>query len=133
MNKCKFFEEKLDIFAFQVNKMGITIIRSKIEPLLSLPRPSNVKMLRSFLGKVNHYNRFLQNMAIILKPLYECLKNDKFQWTEACDKSFQDIKKALANTTSLSHFNHNSTIILTCDSADTGVAAVLSIKDRKML
>lgn len=86
-------------------------------------------MLRSFLGKVNYYNRFLQNMAVILKPLYDCLKKNKFNWTEECDNSFQEIKKALANTTSLSHFDKKSTIILTCDAADSGVAAVLSIKD----
>lgn len=129
LNKCKFFEEKLDIFGFEVNRTGIKVIRSKLEPLLSLPRPKNIKMLRSFLGKVNYYNRFLQNMAIILKPLYDCLKKSKLEWTEECDCSFQEIKKALANTTSLSHFEEKSTIILTCDSADCGVAAVLSVAD----
>jgi hypothetical protein len=129
MSKCKFFEEKLDIFGFEVNTMGVKIIKSKIEPLLLLPKPENTKMLKSFLGKVNYYNRFLQNMAIILKPLYECLRRDKFEWTESCDKSFKEIKKALANTTSLSHFDESSTIVLTCDSSDSGVAAVLSIKD----
>ncbi|KAG6438794.1 hypothetical protein O3G_MSEX000230 [Manduca sexta] len=130
INKCKFFVEQLDVFGFEVDKSGIKIIKSKLDPLLSLPCPKNVTMLKSFLGKVNYYNRFLQNMAIILKPLYDCLKKDKFDWTEECDNSFKKIKKALANTTTLSHFDQNSTIILTCDAADSGVAAVLSIKGK---
>lgn len=128
LNKCKFFDTKLDVFGFEVNKTGIKVLKSKIEPLLSLPRPDNIKMLRSFLGKVNYYNRFLQNMAIVLKPLYDCLKNDKFEWTEECDMSFKQIKQRLANTSSLSHFDPNATVILTCDSADGGIAAILSIK-----
>lgn len=68
-------------------------------------------------------------MAIILNPLYDCLKKEKFEWTEECDKSFHEIKRALANTSSLSHFDLNAVVILTCDSADEGVVAVLSIKD----
>lgn len=129
LNKCKLFEEKLNIFGFEVNKSGIKILENKMKPILSLPPPNNIKMLKSFLGKVNYYNRFLQNMAIILKPLYDCLKKDKFCWTDECDMSFKQIKKALSNTSSLSHFDPNSKVILTCDSADSGVAAVLSIRD----
>lgn len=130
INKCKFFEDKLDVFGLEVNKLGVKVIKSKIQPLLSLPRPENTKMLKSFLGKVNYYNRFLQNMALILKPLYDCLKKNKYDWTTECENSFREIKKSLINTTPMSHFDQNSTVILTCDSADSGVAAILSVKDK---
>lgn len=133
INKCKFFVDKIGVFGLEVNKSGVKVIKSRIEPLLSLPRPENVKMLKSFLGKVNYYNRFLQNMAIILKPLYDCLKKNKFQWTEECENSFKKIKNCLANTTSLAHFDQDQIIVLTCDSCDSGVAAILSVIDKNNL
>ncbi|XP_063532135.1 uncharacterized protein K02A2.6-like isoform X1 [Cydia strobilella] len=85
-------------------------------------------MLRSFLGKVNYYNRFLKDMATILQPLYNCLRNENFCWTPECNNAFLKIKGALTKTATLSHYSNELPIILSCDASDCGVAAVLSVK-----
>ncbi|XP_037965358.2 uncharacterized protein K02A2.6 isoform X1 [Plutella xylostella] len=128
INKCKFFTQHLEVFGYHVSKEGIQVIKDNIEPLLKSPKPDSLKMLRSFLGKINYYNRFLKNMAVILKPLYDCLKNDHFSWNAECDIAFVKIKEQLANTTTLAHYSNDLPVILSCDASDCGVAAVLSVR-----
>jgi hypothetical protein len=52
--------------------------------------------VRSFLGLAGYYRRFIENFSKIAKPMTELLKNDtKFEWSEACEKSFQELKRRL--------------------------------------
>ncbi|XP_037978548.2 uncharacterized protein K02A2.6-like isoform X1 [Plutella xylostella] len=129
LEKCKFFQTHIDVFGFRITRNDISIIKSNIEPLLQAKAPTNITMLRSFLGKINYYNRFLKDMASTLAPLYECTKKNKFQWTKDCDKAFNDIKIKLSSVDSLRHFDLNLPLILTCDASSTGLAAVLSNRD----
>ncbi|XP_047986360.1 uncharacterized protein K02A2.6-like [Leguminivora glycinivorella] len=129
--KCKFFTTHLDVFGYRVNKNGISVIQSNIEPLLNANAPKNLTMLRSFLGKINYYSRFLQDMATTLAPLYECTKKNKFIWTTDCDEAFTKIKRKLASADNLRHYDPNLPLILTCDASDTGLAVVLSNRDEQ--
>jgi ribonuclease HI len=59
----------------------------------------NVTDVRSFLGMAGYYQRFIENFSKILKPMTELLENTtKFEWPEACEKSFQELKKRLTTT-----------------------------------
>lgn len=129
--KCKLFTKSLDVFGYRVNKNGVSMIQSNIDPLLNAQTPTNVTLLKSFLGKINYYSRFLKNMATVLTPLYECTKRNKFQWTAECEKAFQKIKKKLASATDLRHYDPQLPLILTCDASDTGLGAVLSNRDKE--
>jgi hypothetical protein len=43
-----------------------------------------------------YYRRFIENFSKIAKPMIEFLKNKtKFEWSEACERSFQELKKRL--------------------------------------
>ncbi|XP_063363502.1 uncharacterized protein K02A2.6-like [Cydia amplana] len=130
IQKCKFFENSIDVFGFTIDSNGIRVNKDNIKPLLQATPPINVTMLRSFLGKVNYYSRFLKDMASILTPLYECTKENKFNWTHQCDNAFVMIKNKLANMENLTHYDPNLPLILSCDASDTGLAAVISNRDR---
>lgn len=125
-NKCKFFRKSIEVFGYNVNKEGISVIKENILPVLQLPPPENITMLRSFLGKINYYSRFLKDMATILAPLYECTKTGKFKWTTDCQHSFELIKKKLMSVHNLSHYDPNLPLILSCDASSVGISAVLS-------
>ncbi|XP_048481264.1 uncharacterized protein K02A2.6-like isoform X1 [Plutella xylostella] len=127
--KCKLFVTSLDVFGFRVDKHGVNIIKSNIEPLINAKAPTNLTLLKSFLGKLNYYSRFLKNMATIITPLYECTKKDKFNWTPECESAFKLIKEKLASANNLKHYDPQLPLILTCDASDTGLAAVLSNRD----
>ena len=60
--------------------------------------PKNVGEIRSFLGLAGYYRRFIENFSKIAKPMTELLKKDKkFEWNEACETSFQDLKRRLVS------------------------------------
>jgi len=55
-----------------------------------------VMEVRSFLGLAGYYRRFIEGFSKIARPMTELTKKDKkFVWIEACEKSFQELKKRL--------------------------------------
>ena len=74
----------------------IIVDTRKIEVVQSWPRPMSPTDIRSFLGLVVYYRRFVEGFSSILSPLTKLIqKTVKFQWFEACEKSFQELKKRL--------------------------------------
>ncbi|WMV46141.1 hypothetical protein MTR67_039526, partial [Solanum verrucosum] len=66
----------------------------KIEAVLNWPRPTSPTDIRSFLGLAGYYMRFVEGFSSISSPLTMLTqKTVKFQWSEACEKSFQEMKK----------------------------------------
>ena len=54
--------------------------------------------IRSFLGLAGYYRRFIENFSKVAKPMNELLKKEKkFDWTETCETSFQELKKRLVS------------------------------------
>jgi hypothetical protein len=67
---------------------------SKVQDVLSWNAPTSVSDIRSFFGLAGYYRRFIEGFLKINKPMTELLKNDKkFEWTSACEASFQELKK----------------------------------------
>ena len=58
----------------QVDKEGIRPTEEKMEAVLEAPQPQNVAELRSYLGLINYYGRFIANLSSILTPLNDLLK-----------------------------------------------------------
>ncbi|XP_046595336.1 uncharacterized protein LOC124294411 [Neodiprion lecontei] len=104
---------------------------AKIKSVKDAPKPKDVSELRSFLGSINYYGRFIENMAQKLRALYECLEKDKFEWTEVCDKTFEKIKRELVSDKILAHFDPQKQTVLTCDASPYGISAVLAHRDEE--
>jgi hypothetical protein len=67
---------------------------SKNEDMLSWNGPTSVDDIRSFLGLAGYYWRFTDGFLKISKPMTELFeKHKKFEWTLACEASFQELKK----------------------------------------
>ena len=73
--------------------------------MLLLQCPENVSLLKSFLGSVQFYQKFLPGYATIAEPLY-CLtrKNERWNWTMNQENAFQHLKLLVSNVL-LSHFD----------------------------
>jgi hypothetical protein len=70
--------------------------KEKIEVIEKLPPPMNVKGIRSFLGHVGFYRRFIKDFSHIARPLTNLLAKDvKFTFNDECHRAFQILKKAL--------------------------------------
>lgn len=92
-----------------------------------VPPPTNVTQLKSFLGMVNFYSKFVPRFSTTLAPLYELLKGDvKFIWSVDCQRAFESIKKHLLSDNVLVHYDATKPIKLTVDASAKGIGAVLS-------
>ena len=128
--KCKFGCREIDFLGHTINHRGIQPTRAKIEDVENFPRPVDKKGLLRFLGMVNYYHRFIPNAARILGPLHHACSAVKknpspIQWTDAAIGAFEDTKRALVQTTLLTHPDPAASLAVTVDASDTAMGAVL--------
>jgi hypothetical protein len=87
----------------------------------------SVNDIRSFLGFVGYYRRFIEGFLKISKPMTELLKNDKkFEWTPACEASFQEMTKRLTTTPILVMPDMEKLFSIYCDACGQGLGCVLT-------
>jgi hypothetical protein len=77
-----------------IEEEKISMDSGKLQGIKEWPIPTTVKQIRGFLGFGNFYQRFIKHFSEIAKPLNDLLKKDrKFEWTDDCQKSFEELKK----------------------------------------
>ena len=75
---------------------GIVVDPTKVQSVTEWLAPTSVGEIHSFLGLARYYRRFIENFSKIAKPMTALLKKDsKFNWTDECEASFQELKKRL--------------------------------------
>lgn len=125
--KCNIDCEKIDYLGYLIDKLGLHKTTEKITAIINARKPTNITEIKSFVGLVNYYNRFIPNAAKILHPIYELLKKgNQFNWNKACDHAFQAIKTEIASDRVLCLFDPSKTIVLTTDTSPYGIGATLS-------
>ncbi len=86
-----------------------------------------LKQLRSFLGLVLYYGKFLPNLASLLSPLHDLLKKaTRWRWSRECEHAFQQAKELLSSAAVLAHYDPRLPLRLAADASEYGVGAVLS-------
>ena len=91
-----------------------------------MPPPKNVSSLRSILGSVQFYSKFLPNLATVLEPLYQLTKKDtKWKWDSTEEAAFRELKKNLCADTMLAHFQSSIPIGISCDASEVGIGVVV--------
>lgn len=82
-----FFQEKLKFLGIHVDREGLRPDPEKVKAIEDMPAPTNVLELKSFLGAVTFYNKFVKSMSTIREPLDTLLrKGVKFTWSAECDR-----------------------------------------------
>ena len=125
--KCAFCLPQVEYLGHIISEEGLRPSASKVRAIKEAPVPSSLSELKSFLGLVNYYSKFLSNAATILAPLYKLLKNsESWQWNNEQQVAFEKIKEMLTAPNLLVHFDESKPLMLSCDASPYGVGAVLS-------
>ena len=126
-DKCYYMKESIEFLGHRIDRHGLHPTEDKIKALRDAPTPKNMPELRSFLGIVNYYSKFLPNLSSKLSPLYNLLrKQSRWSWTAQHESAFQQAKNALQQDSLLVHFDPSKPIVLACDASQYGLGAVLS-------
>lgn len=127
LEKCEFFKESITFCGHVIDRNGLHKTPEKIDAIVKAPSPCNVSQLRSFLGLVNYYGKFLPDLATVLGPLHNLLRKDShWNWTESCEESFNKVKDLVASDLVLTHYSPELPISLACDASPYGLGAVIS-------
>ncbi|KAL5539424.1 hypothetical protein UlMin_044282 [Ulmus minor] len=94
--KCEFWLNQVAFLGHVISKDGVAVDPSKVEAVENWKPPTNASEVRSFLGLAGYYRRFVEDFSRIAMPLTNLTrKNVKFEWNDACNDSFLELKKRL--------------------------------------
>jgi hypothetical protein len=86
-----------------------------------------VHEVRSIVGLLSYYRRFIPKFSDIAKPLIKLTeKNVSFKWNEVQESAFQELKNALTRAPILAYPTETGEFVLDTDASDVGMGAVLS-------
>ena len=93
-----FVEDHCRLFGFHINLKNQTIgpDPQKVEAIMDLPPPTSQKSARSICGTINYYSDLIPTLAGLMNPIHEATKDGKFEWSEECQKNFEEVKKKLS-------------------------------------
>ena len=126
-SKCEFFKPSITYLGHKIDAQGLHATSEKIQAIVDTKPPRSVEELRSFLGLLNYYGRFLPMISTVLQPLNNLLSSKvKWKWTTECEDSFQKAKDLIVSNRVLTHYDLNLPITLACDASSFGIGAVIS-------
>src|SRR5579862_8515266 len=112
-----------------ISSKGIEVDKAKVEVIRDLPPPRTVRDIRSFLGHVGFYRRFIKDFSKISRPLCLLLQKDKdFVFDEKCLEAFETLKEALTSTPVIEPPNWDLPFEVMCDASDYAVGIILGQK-----
>ncbi|GFX71383.1 transposon Tf2-6 polyprotein [Trichonephila clavipes] len=127
LNKSKFFQNEINFLGHRIDSKGLHKTDEKISAVVNAPVPRNVHEVKSFLGLVNFYEKFCENLATIANPLNNLTKkNVRFLWSKDCQVAFEQIKKEICSPKILVHYDPSLPLTLASDASPVGIGCVLS-------
>ena len=125
--KSAFMLPSIQYLGHIISTEGIEPSREKVRALLEAPTPTNTQQLRSFLGAVNYYRKFLPNLSSVLAPLNKLLQKEvKWTWGKEQKTAFNVAQQQLTSTRVLAHYDPQKPLVLSCGASPYGVGAVIS-------
>ena len=118
-----------------VGQEGVATDPDKIKAVTEWPRPTTVTEVRSFLGFVSYYRRFIPNFSKVAKPLNTLLQNlegtsnqkkkFKVNWGPEQQEAFETLQRHCTEAPILAYADFKSPFILHADASSDGLGAVL--------
>ena len=123
--KCVFAQPMVEYLGHLLSKNGVAK-GTKVDAVKQMPRPQDVASVKSFLGSIQFYSKFILNLSTITEPLHLLTKcNVPWSWTTTQESAFKNLKHILSREDVLAHFNPNQEIGISCDASEVGIGAVL--------
>jgi hypothetical protein len=128
--KCEFNKTRVEYLGMVIQEGKISMDPGKLKGIRDWPTPTTVKQVRGFLGFGNFYRRFIWHFSELAKPLNDLLKKDqKFDWTEDCQRSFDELKKRFTEEPVLMMPDHTKPFQIESDASKYATGAVLTQMD----
>jgi hypothetical protein len=103
----------------------------KVTAVTNWKRLVSVTDIQSFLGLADYYRRFIEGFSKIVRPMTMLLQKDKkFEWTNACERCFCELKRKLTTAPVLVLPDIHKNFTIYCDASRQGLGCVLMQEGR---
>ncbi|CAH8568515.1 unnamed protein product [Dicrocoelium dendriticum] len=123
--KCLIGVHEISCLGYQVTSEGFKPDPDRIKQLVDVKSPTNVHELRSLMGALQYYSKFIPGFASIADPLFTLLNDKSFVWLDRHEHVLRKLLKILASGCVLHTFSPKLTTVLFTDASPTGIGAVL--------
>ena len=125
--KCFFLRKEVTYLGHRISSEGVSPCPDKLKAVANFPVPKTKKNVKQALGLFSYYRKFIQNFALIAKPLTNLLKEQVvFKWGAQEEQAFAKLKTLLCTPPILQYPDFSKRFIVTCDASDFATGAVLS-------
>jgi len=128
--KCEFAVTSIIYLGHRILPNGIMVHWAKVVAILEMPNPTDVHMLRSFIGLCNYYIIYVQDLSTIVHLLYALLKKDVvWTWSDEAQETFNTLKEKLSEFSILRRPDFNKVFILHTNWSALGMKAIFGQLD----
>ena len=125
--KCQFLTDTITYLGFIISDGVIKPNPDKIQAILDMPAPKNLKQTQSFLGSANYWRKFIEEYSCIVRPLTMLTSNKiPFVWGSEQQEAFEIIKKKLAEYPILAQPDFSKKFYLSTDACGYGIGGVIT-------
>ena len=98
LKKCSFLQSETSYLGFIIDRDEIRPDPKKVDAIKSLPAPTCVREVKSFIGMCSYY-RFVPNFSEIAEPVIALTrKHARFRWTDECQTAFEYLNQSFWHT-----------------------------------
>lgn len=135
VDKCHFGMKEIKYLGFLVSKEGVRPDPANVERVKNFPQPKTLTELRSVIGAVSYFRRFIKNFATIMAPLHELTtqgENVKNNWQPKHEEAFKMVVQKLIEAPVLAApiFGKPNSYQIHTDASKIACAAVLLQTDQ---
>nr|GEY79432.1 putative reverse transcriptase domain-containing protein [Tanacetum cinerariifolium] len=129
--KCEFLIPKVQFLSHVINSQGIHVDPAKIESVKDWASPKSRTKIRQFLGLAGYYQRFIEGLLKIPKPMTKLTqKKVKFEWGDKQEAVFQLLKQRLCSAPIMALPKGSENFIVYCDASIKGLGDVLMQREK---
>ena len=124
--KCSVIAPAVEYLGRRIDANGLHMTDEKVQAIVQVSGPKNVYEVKTFLGLLHYYGKFLPDLATFLHLLNKLLKRkEPWVWSESCKVAFQRAKARLVEAPVLVHYDPTLPIKLACDASAYRIEAVI--------
>ena len=125
--KCHLARKEVGFLGYKVTPEGLEPEPKLMEAISRLTPPTSVTEVRSFLGFVGYYRRFIRRFSDKAAPLNALLhKNQVWSWTPQCQEAFELLKGEISQKPVSAYPDFSKPFRLYTDASNIGLGAILA-------